>query len=124
MATTVENGETKLRIIHFNDVYHLNEGSIEPVGGAARFHTAVHEARKHMFGYDAQDDILVVFSGDCFNPSIESSVTKGKHMVPFMNTLNIDVACYGNHVSSIIFSFTFIKSRIRILILVWLCWRN
>ena len=30
----------------------------------------------------------------CF---LVSSVTKGKHMVPVLNSLNIDVAVYGNH---------------------------
>ncbi|RKP04388.1 Metallo-dependent phosphatase-like protein, partial [Thamnocephalis sphaerospora] len=93
-------GETLLRIIHFNDVYHLNESANEPVGGAARFYTALQQARAFVSQQEESlphADALVLFSGDCFNPSIESSVTKGKHMVPFMNKLNIDVACYGNH---------------------------
>jgi len=40
---------------------------------------------------------LVLFSGDVFNPSIESSVTRGEHMVDVMNACSIDVACVGNH---------------------------
>lgn len=40
---------------------------------------------------------LCLFSGDAFNPSSESSVTKGSHMVPVLNELGIDAACVGNH---------------------------
>lgn len=40
---------------------------------------------------------LTVFSGDAFSPSLESAVLKGDHMVPVLNHLGIDVACYGNH---------------------------
>lgn len=29
----------------------------------------------------------MLFSGDAFNPSLESSVTKGGHMVPVLNNL-------------------------------------
>ncbi|KAI8055652.1 Metallo-dependent phosphatase-like protein [Syncephalis plumigaleata] len=93
---TNSNGETVLRIVHFNDVYHLDEQAKEPVGGAARFYTALQQASSFVEPVSL-DKALVLFSGDLFNPSIESSVTKGKHMVPVVNKLNIDVACYGNH---------------------------
>ncbi|RKP26244.1 Metallo-dependent phosphatase-like protein, partial [Syncephalis pseudoplumigaleata] len=97
---TNAHGETVLRIVHFNDVYHLDEQKKEPVGGAARFYTALQQACSFAEASEepvALDKALVFFSGDLFNPSIESSVTKGKHMVPVINKLNIDVACYGNH---------------------------
>jgi 2',3'-cyclic-nucleotide 2'-phosphodiesterase (5'-nucleotidase family) len=42
-------------------------------------------------------DGLLLFAGDVFNPSVESSVTRGSHMVPVLNMLGIDVACIGNH---------------------------
>lgn len=83
-----------LEFLHFNDVYHLVEQSSEPRGGFARFYTEV-KRRRNQQGTKP----LILFSGDCFNPSIESSVTKGKHMIPPLNLLGIDVACYGNHVS-------------------------
>jgi len=41
--------------------------------------------------------VMTLFSGDAFNPSLESSVTKGKHMVPALNALETTVACLGNH---------------------------
>jgi hypothetical protein len=39
----------------------------------------------------------VLFSGDAFNPSAMSTITKGKHMVPVLNDLGTHVACMGNH---------------------------
>lgn len=50
-----------LSIVHFNDVYEVQERGKEPVGGAARFKTRVESIRKL--------NPLVVFSGDCLNPS-------------------------------------------------------
>lgn len=43
---------------------------------------------------------ITLFSGDAFSPSLESAVMKGEHMVPILNHLLIDVACYENHGSS------------------------
>ncbi|KAJ1928719.1 hypothetical protein IWQ60_001819 [Tieghemiomyces parasiticus] len=92
-----------LSLLHFNDVYHvapLSDQAKEPVGGAARFVTLVNHLRTHPTAGPESKDLppaLVLFSGDAFNPSIESSFTRGKHMVPVLNSLNIDVACYGNH---------------------------
>lgn len=40
---------------------------------------------------------LRIFSGDAFSPSLEAAVLRGHHMVPVLNNLDIDVACYGNH---------------------------
>ena len=50
-----------ITIVHFNDVYEVQERKKEPVGGAARFKTAVDSLRRL--------NPLVVFSGDCLNPS-------------------------------------------------------
>ena len=47
--------------------------------------------------YAGQPKPLTFFSGDAFNPSLESSVTKGRHMVPVLNRIGTDVACLGNH---------------------------
>lgn len=40
-------------------------------------------------------EIVTFFSGDAFNPSLESSVTKGRHMVALLNKAGTDVACVG-----------------------------
>ncbi|KAJ5929925.1 hypothetical protein N7466_005418 [Penicillium verhagenii] len=85
-----------LRLIHYNDVYHIEPGSAEPIGGVARFQSLVDYYR-HDQKYIGFPNLMTFFSGDAFNPSLESSVTKGRHMVPFLNNIGTDVACLGNH---------------------------
>ena len=91
--------QKKLRILHFNDVYNVTPSSRGDVcGGAARF---VHLVNSFRPGGDNHDSTfgspLVFFSGDAFNPSMMSTVTKGAQMVPVLNALNLTAACYGNH---------------------------
>ncbi|KAJ5769638.1 hypothetical protein N7520_004197 [Penicillium odoratum] len=90
------NDTPDLRLIHYNDVYHVESGSAEPIGGVARFQSLMNYYREDP-RFTGQSDILTLFSGDAFNPSLESSVTKGRHMVPFLNNIGTDVACVGNH---------------------------
>ncbi|KAF2261954.1 5'-nucleotidase-like protein [Lojkania enalia] len=85
-----------LRFLHYNDVYHVESSSAEPVGGVARFQTLVNYYRNDE-KFKGQPELLTFFSGDAFNPSLESSVTKGSHMVPILNGIGTDVACVGNH---------------------------
>jgi len=80
---------TKITIIHFNDVYNIESGIQEPVGGAARFKTAVRRL--------SDRDPLVLFSGDALNPSLMSSVTHGRQMIPVLNAIGVHCALYGNH---------------------------
>ncbi|XP_030620769.1 5'-nucleotidase-like [Chanos chanos] len=84
-----ESQESVLTILHFNDVYEIESRHEEPVGGAARFATAVKE-----FHYL---NPFVVFSGDCLNPSLLSMITRGKHMVDILNQLGVHCAVIGNH---------------------------
>jgi 5'-nucleotidase len=65
-----------LRFLHYNDVYHIEAGSREPVGGYPRFQTLVNYYRDDE-RFEGQPGLLTFFSGDAFNPSIESSITKG-----------------------------------------------
>jgi 5'-nucleotidase len=83
-----------LRLLHYNDVYHVDASSAEPVGGISRFQTLVNYYRNDE-KYKGQPELLTFFSGDAFNPSLESSVTKGAHMVPILNGIGTDVACVG-----------------------------
>ncbi|XP_069950309.1 mannosylglucosyl-3-phosphoglycerate phosphatase isoform X3 [Cherax quadricarinatus] len=78
-----------ITILHFNDVYNVEEQNTEPKAGAARFKTALRSF--------SDRDPLVLFSGDILAPSIMSSFTKGEHMVPVMNHLGIHCAVFGNH---------------------------
>ena len=65
----------EFRCLHFNDVYHIEAGDKEPVGGAARFVNLVNQYRN---GEEYKDlpGMLTFFSGDAYNPSLESTVSK------------------------------------------------
>lgn len=78
-----------IRILHFNDVYDLQEADHEPIGGVARFKTAIEQFRT--------PNTLVLFSGDAFSPSLLSNIHQGQQMIQPLNALGIDVACLGNH---------------------------
>ncbi|KAF5285172.1 hypothetical protein FQA39_LY16739 [Lamprigera yunnana] len=79
-----------LVILHFNDVYNVEQlSSTEPVGGAARFCTAI-KSFQHL-------NPLVFFSGDAFSPSMLSTITKGEQMVSVLNSVGVHCAVYGNH---------------------------
>ena len=97
--TGLPNGTTKLRILHFNDVYNVDptpKGNV--CGGAARFVTLVKSYQQGGSQYDPScGSPLVFFSGDAFNPSMMSTITKGAQMVPVLNALGLTAACYGNH---------------------------
>ncbi|EXJ83858.1 hypothetical protein A1O1_07486 [Capronia coronata CBS 617.96] len=77
-------------------VYHIDASSAEPVGGIARFQTVCNYYRNDG-RFSGQPNLVTIFSGDAFNPSLESSVTKGSHMVPVLNMIGTDIACVGNH---------------------------
>ncbi|SPO22951.1 related to 5`-nucleotidase precursor [Ustilago trichophora] len=109
-----------LPIIHFNDVYRVrqkdkksgrtigadqfaakiqsirqswgepsNLSNLPPPTSSPRDWTA-HSTQRERKG-------LVLFSGDLYSPSVESSVTRGTHLVPVINAMNLDCACLGNH---------------------------
>ena len=61
------------------------------MGGAARF---VGKLRSYA---QSSRRPAVVFSGDVFAPSLMSTVTKGEHMVKYLNMMDITAACIGNH---------------------------
>lgn len=63
------NMAQNLVIIHFNDVYNVEpRNGLEPVGGAARFCSAV-KSFQHL-------QPLVLFSGDAFSPSMREYLFK------------------------------------------------
>ena len=59
--TLTKTEERSLTILHFNDVYNIEPREEEPVGGAARFASKLR-SYEHL-------NPLIVFSGDCLNPS-------------------------------------------------------
>ena len=80
-----------LEILHFNDVYNIEERiSGDVKAGAARFVTALNT-------YNQKQDKLILFSGDLFFPSFLSDINNGQQMVIPFNKMNVDVSCLGNH---------------------------
>lgn len=73
----------KITILHYNDVYNVDQGK------AARFVTAI---KQH-----AEDTPLILFSGDALSPSMLSTLTNGAQMVPVLNAVGTHCAVFGNH---------------------------
>ena len=75
--------ETRLRIVHINDVYKLDP--------FPRLKTLIDEQRA------AHKNCLVVLPGDFLGPSLLSSLDQGAGMVCCMNRVGVDIVCFGNH---------------------------
>jgi 5'-nucleotidase len=76
--------------LHFNDVYDIQptkKGNF----GIVNFEAYLRKLKAN------HPNNIVLFSGDCFSPSILSNIYEGKQMVTSLNKLKIDVACFGNH---------------------------
>lgn len=84
--------KTKVTFLHINDVYEI-EANRDGVGGFAPLKTLIDVQKART---DTQK-VLVSFGGDLLSPSILSGLTKGKHMIEFMNAIQTDVAVVGNH---------------------------
>ncbi|KAG8885508.1 hypothetical protein FRB97_000833 [Tulasnella sp. 331] len=87
---------TVLNLIHFNDVYHVAPQKIHGASSTidvTQFAALLDKLRNRW----PRGQGLVLFSGDVFSPSTESSVTRGSHMVPVMNHLMPDISLTGNH---------------------------
>jgi 2',3'-cyclic-nucleotide 2'-phosphodiesterase (5'-nucleotidase family) len=82
-----------LKILHFNDVYDIEErkphSDTRVVAGAARFITAMEQ-------HGCQEK-LVLFSGDLFGASSLSTHFKGEQMLEVFKRCNVSVSCLGNH---------------------------
>lgn len=85
MAEQQQRPNTTLTILHFNDVYNI-DGDPD----AACFVGQVKALAARL-------DPLVLFSGDAYNPSLMSTITLGKQMVPVLNAAGVRAACVGNH---------------------------
>ena len=120
-----------LKILHFNDVYRVTKQKVP--GGTidvTQFAAMLEKQRSQWQDLpNGKKNGLLLFSGDVFSPSVESSVTRGSHMVrpfeyaalyevylfvcfiqvPVMNALSPDVAVTGNH-ASIPFGLSFFVS--------------
>jgi 5'-nucleotidase len=77
---------SNLAIIHWNDVYRVAPQKINPKSketiDVTQFGALMDGIREKWAQLpDGKKDGLVLFSGDVFSPSVESSVTRGSHMV-------------------------------------------
>ncbi|EIN11144.1 Metallo-dependent phosphatase [Punctularia strigosozonata HHB-11173 SS5] len=93
---------TTLNIAHFNDVYQVSDQKIHVDGkeetiDVTKFATLLTDITAKWEDKGNGRNGLIVFSGDMFSPSIESSVTRGKHMPAIANGLSIDISVAGNH---------------------------
>ncbi|KAF9001947.1 Metallo-dependent phosphatase-like protein [Cyathus striatus] len=92
-----------LHILHFNDVYRVTPQKISKSSppktiDVTQFAALMDDLRNRWpVTENGKKDGLTLFSGDLFSPSVESSVTRGSHMVPVINELAPDVSLTGNH---------------------------
>ncbi|KAH0830270.1 Metallo-dependent phosphatase-like protein [Lanmaoa asiatica] len=87
---------SRLSIVHWNDVYRVTPQKIssnDDTIDVTQFAALLDDLRRNWrMRSDGARDGLSLFSGDLFSPSVESTVTRGSHMVPVMNELAPDVA--------------------------------
>ena len=83
----------RVSLLHFNDVYRVTKQRL-PSGmiDVTQFCELVNSIRS---SWNQTQGGMLLFSGDVFSPSVESSVTRGSHMVPVMNMIRPDVALTG-----------------------------
>lgn len=77
---------SKLFILHWNDAYRVGPQKLSPKSAESidvtQFGALLDDLRdKWPELPNGKRDGLVLFSGDVFSPSVESSVTRGSHMV-------------------------------------------
>lgn len=89
-----------LNLLHFNDVYRVQPFKLNPKSpetiDVTQWASMLDDVRDQWPQRpDGKRDGLVLFSGDVFSPSVESSVTRGSHMVPVMNAIGPDVSLTG-----------------------------
>ena len=80
----LSNMSSYLPILHFNDVYRVTPQKISKTEtiDVTQFAALADDLRDHWPQRpDGKSDGLFLFSGDAFSPSVESSVTRGSHMV-------------------------------------------
>lgn len=76
--------DVDLPILHFNDVYRVSKQKLSKTMtiDVTQFAAMIDDIRDSWpQRVDGKRDGLVLFSGDLFSPSVESSVTRGSHLV-------------------------------------------
>lgn len=81
--------QVRLTFLHVNDIYEYRP--VDGRGGLAELLTVLERER------GASPNPLFTFGGDLLSPSLASNLTKGAHMVAFLNALAPAAAVPGNH---------------------------
>ena len=79
----------RLTFLHINDVYEI--WPQRSLGGLANLATLLKKERARA------PNAVFTLGGDLISPSLLSSLTRGRHMIRFMNRLRLDAAVLGNH---------------------------
>ncbi|TFK22412.1 Metallo-dependent phosphatase [Coprinopsis marcescibilis] len=120
-ASKTKPKATTLGIAHFNDVYQVSAQKInkEESIDVTKFASLLDGiTTKWSARGDGSRDGLIVFSGDLFSPSTESSVTRGKHMPAIINAMKVDIGIVGNHEFD--FGYPTLKTLINLTTFPWL----
>ncbi|KAF8598228.1 Metallo-dependent phosphatase [Ceratobasidium sp. AG-I] len=94
---------TSLRLLHFNDVYHMSGQTLKRNGAtisinASHFAFGLEKLTREIQEKDEyKEKPLLLFSGDLFSPSFDSMNSQGANMVTLMKELKPDACLPGNH---------------------------
>lgn len=89
----IRNTMSSISLLHFNDVYRVQPQKLSSKSpdtiDVTQFAQMVSDERDSW--KKSSKEGLVLFSGDLFAPSVESSVTRGTHMVRIFSSFVISV---------------------------------
>ncbi len=83
--------ETRVTILHVNDVYQFMPVEGGKRGGLARLLTLKKETLKE------NPNVIFTLGGDTLSPSVETRTYKGAQMIDAWNVLGLDYSVFGNH---------------------------
>lgn len=84
-------GQTRVTIIHVNDVYQFVPVDGGTRGGLARLATIKKRALAE------NPNTIMTLGGDTVSPSVETRTYKGAQMIDAWNTVGLDYSVFGNH---------------------------
>ena len=91
VSSQVAPATTVLTFLHFNDTYTYGPNA-NGMGGFAPLKTLLDREIKRVGG-----PTLITFGGDAISPTALGGVTRGAHMIEFLNSVGVAVAVPGNH---------------------------
>ena len=96
-AASGDDGIIEIQFLQMNDVYDIQPGQADNLGGLARVATI----RKELLAKNP--NTYTVLAGDFISPSVlgtlkyEGKRIRGRHMVETLNALGLDWVVFGNH---------------------------